>query len=111
MGAAAAAGKNGKRTLLVEAGPMLGGELLSGMSIDGALNACGGCAALVGQVLKCELAKRGVEVRAQAVAAQRLPRFDALVGHPSGQRVQVAAAWTSSWRLPFCSTITSPRLP
>src|SRR5450756_635240 len=41
VAAAAAAGKNGMRTLLVEAGPMLGGELLSGMSIDGVLNARG----------------------------------------------------------------------
>jgi len=41
VAAAAAAGKNGMRTLLVEAGPMLGGELLSGMSIDGLLNARG----------------------------------------------------------------------
>ncbi|MCC6533140.1 MAG: FAD-dependent oxidoreductase [Burkholderiales bacterium] len=41
VAAAAAAGKNGMKTLLVEAGPMLGGELLSGMSIDGLLNARG----------------------------------------------------------------------
>jgi len=41
VAAAAAAGKNGLRTLIVEAGPMLGGELLSGMSIDGVLNARG----------------------------------------------------------------------
>ncbi len=45
--AAAAAARNGRKTLLVEAGPILGGELLSGMSIDGLLNArneyvCGG---------------------------------------------------------------------
>jgi hypothetical protein len=37
--AAAAAAKNGKKTLIVDAGAMLGGELLSGMSIDGLLNA------------------------------------------------------------------------
>lgn len=47
VAAAAAAAKNGRKTLLVEAGSMLGGELLSGMSIDGLLNArgeyvCGG---------------------------------------------------------------------
>ncbi len=39
--AAAAAAKNGRKVLLIEAGPMLGGELLSGMSIDGLLNARG----------------------------------------------------------------------
>jgi len=41
IAAAAAAAKNGIDTLLVEAGPMPGGELLSGMSIDGLLNARG----------------------------------------------------------------------
>jgi len=41
IAAAAAAAKNGMDTLLVEAGPMPGGELLSGMSIDGLLNARG----------------------------------------------------------------------
>jgi hypothetical protein len=41
IAAAAAAAKNGMDTLLVEAGTMLGGELLSGMSIDGLLNARG----------------------------------------------------------------------
>jgi len=39
--AAAAAAKFGKRTLLIEAGPMPGGELLSGMPVDGAVNARG----------------------------------------------------------------------
>jgi hypothetical protein len=41
VGAAIAAAKNGARTLLIEAGPMLGGEMLTGMSINGALNARG----------------------------------------------------------------------
>ena len=41
VAAAAAAAKNGADTLLVEAGTMLGGELLSGMAIDGVLNARG----------------------------------------------------------------------
>lgn len=41
IGAAIAAAKTGARTVLVEAGPMLGGELLSGMSVDGVLNARG----------------------------------------------------------------------
>lgn len=41
VAAAAAAAKGGARTLLVDAGPMPGGELLSGMAIDGALNARG----------------------------------------------------------------------
>lgn len=41
IAAAAAAAKNGVRTLLVEAGPSVGGELLSGMTIDGAINALG----------------------------------------------------------------------
>lgn len=41
VGAAIAAAKTGASTILVDAGPMLGGELLSGMSIDGALNARG----------------------------------------------------------------------
>ncbi len=41
VAAAIAAAKTGSRTILVDAGPMLGGELLSGMSIDGALNARG----------------------------------------------------------------------
>lgn len=41
VAAAAAAAKNGRRTLIIEAGTMLGGELLSGMSLDGVLNARG----------------------------------------------------------------------
>ena len=41
VAAAAAAAKNGQKTLIIEAGPMLGGELLSGMSLDGVLNARG----------------------------------------------------------------------
>jgi hypothetical protein len=41
VAAAAAAARNGLKTLIVEAGPMLGGELLSGMSLDGVLNARG----------------------------------------------------------------------
>lgn len=41
VAAAAAAAKNGRRTLVIESGTMLGGELLSGMSLDGVLNARG----------------------------------------------------------------------
>ena len=41
VAAAVAASKNGARTILVEAGPMLGGELHTGMSVNGALNARG----------------------------------------------------------------------
>ena len=41
VGAAIAAAKSGLRTILVEAGPIFGGELLSGMSIDGVLNGRG----------------------------------------------------------------------
>ena len=41
IAAAASAAKEGARTLLVEAGPNLGGELLTGMTIDGAINARG----------------------------------------------------------------------
>lgn len=41
IAAAVAAARNGARTALVEAGPMLGGELLTGMTIDGALNGRG----------------------------------------------------------------------
>ena len=41
VAAAAAAAKNGRKTLIVESGTMLGGELLSGMSLDGVLNARG----------------------------------------------------------------------
>lgn len=41
IGAAIAAAKSGSRTILIEAGPIFGGELLSGMSIDGVLNGRG----------------------------------------------------------------------
>lgn len=41
IAAAVAAAKGGARTALVDAGPMPGGELLSGMAVDGALNARG----------------------------------------------------------------------
>ena len=41
IGAAIGAAKNGVDTLLIEAGPLLGGELLAGMTINGAINARG----------------------------------------------------------------------
>ncbi len=41
VSAAVAAAKCGKRTLLIESGPMAGGELISGMPVDGAVNARG----------------------------------------------------------------------
>lgn len=41
VAAAAAAAKNGRKTLIIDSGTMLGGELLSGMSLDGVLNARG----------------------------------------------------------------------
>ncbi|MBC7779866.1 MAG: FAD-dependent oxidoreductase [Proteobacteria bacterium] len=41
ISAAASAARNGARTLLVDAGPMIGGELLSGIPIDGCLNTRG----------------------------------------------------------------------
>lgn len=41
VAAAAAAARNGRKTLVIDAGAMLGGELLSGMSLDGVLNARG----------------------------------------------------------------------
>jgi phytoene dehydrogenase-like protein len=41
IAAAAAAAKQGNSVLLVDAGSMLGGELISGMPVDGAVNARG----------------------------------------------------------------------
>lgn len=41
IAAAISAARTGKRTLLIDAGPIPGGELISGMAIDGALNARG----------------------------------------------------------------------
>ena len=41
IAAAIAAARAGLRTILVDAGPMPGGELISGMAVDGALNARG----------------------------------------------------------------------
>ena len=41
VASAVSAAKNGARTLLVEAGPMIGGEMLSGLPIDGCLNTRG----------------------------------------------------------------------
>lgn len=41
VSAAVTAAKCGKRTLLIESGPMPGGELISGMPVDGAVNARG----------------------------------------------------------------------
>lgn len=41
IAAAVASAKSGARTLLVEAGSIVGGELLSGMAVDGALNGRG----------------------------------------------------------------------
>lgn len=41
IAAAVAAARNGARTLLIDSGPTIGGELLSGMTIDGAINARG----------------------------------------------------------------------
>lgn len=41
VAAAISAARSGARTLLIDAGPFPGGELISGMALDGALNACG----------------------------------------------------------------------
>jgi hypothetical protein len=41
IAAAVAAARNGARTALIEAGQMLGGELLTGMTVDGAINGRG----------------------------------------------------------------------
>src|SRR3954471_13370601 len=41
VAAATAAGRNGAKVLLVDAGPMIGGELVSGIPIDGCLNTRG----------------------------------------------------------------------
>jgi len=41
IAAATSASRNGARTLLVDAGPMIGGELLSGIPVDGCLNTRG----------------------------------------------------------------------
>lgn len=41
LAAAAAAARNDAKTLLIDAGPSIGGELLTGMTIDGAINARG----------------------------------------------------------------------
>lgn len=41
VAAGIAAAKNGAKTLIIDAGPMLGGELLSGLSIGGVFNARG----------------------------------------------------------------------
>ncbi|MCZ8313061.1 MAG: FAD-dependent oxidoreductase [Magnetospirillum sp.] len=50
IAAAISAAKNGAKTLLVEAGSMIGGELITGLPVDGALNARGEW--VVGGVLK-----------------------------------------------------------
>lgn len=50
IAAAIAAGRNGAKTLLIDSGPMVGGELISGLPVDGALNARGEW--IVGGVLR-----------------------------------------------------------
>lgn len=50
VAAAASAAKNGAKTLLLEAGSMIGGELITGLPVDGALNARGEW--IVGGILK-----------------------------------------------------------
>lgn len=55
VAAAVSAARNGARTLLVEAGSMIGGELITGLPVDGALNARGEW--IVGGVLKEVLAE------------------------------------------------------
>ena len=50
VAAAISAAKNGAKTLLLEAGSMIGGELITGLPVDGALNARGEW--IVGGVLK-----------------------------------------------------------
>lgn len=54
IAAAISAARNGAKTLLIDAGPMVGGELISGLPIDGALNARGEW--IVGGVMKDLLA-------------------------------------------------------
>ena len=50
IAAAISAAKAGMKTLLLEAGSMIGGELITGLPVDGALNARGEW--VVGGVLK-----------------------------------------------------------
>lgn len=50
IAAAIAAAHNGAKTLLIDSGPMVGGELVSGLPVDGALNARGEW--IVGGVLR-----------------------------------------------------------